>query len=144
ALHHELAIALVVGPGHVKAVFVEDLPGQAGQAAAGYEAAGQGDARRRAHRRTGAVDEHGPIADLVMAVHLEEDRVEPGFRQVIIEPALDQLDEGCLDLGPAVGIENVLAGRIGRQAVTGLKYAFVIEVDPRRRSFLYLGPRSEE
>src|SRR5690606_7032086 len=118
------------GPGHVKAVFVEDLPGQGGQAAAGYEAAGQGDARRRAHRRTGAVDEHGPIADLVVAVHLEEHRVEPGFRQVVIEAAIDQFDEGCLDPGPAVGIQNIPAGRVGGQAIPGFQYALVIEVDP--------------
>src|SRR5690606_8464428 len=98
------------------------------------------DSRPWAHRRAGTVNKHGPVADLVRAVHLEEDRVDPGLRQVIIEPAVDQLDERCLDLGPAVSIDNVLAGRIGRQAVTGLKYAFVIEVDPRRRSFLYHGP----
>src|SRR5690606_2540254 len=113
-------------PRHVEGVLIQDLPGQAGQAATGDESPSQRYTRRFAHRRSGAVDEHGAVADLIMAMHLEEHRVGPGFRWVIVEARCDQFYIGSLGRWPAIGVENVVAGRVGGKLIPGLEDALIV------------------
>src|SRR5690606_31787352 len=111
-------------------------------AAAGNEASGQRHPGWLAHQWTGAVNEHGAVADLVMPVHLEEHRVEPGFRQIIVEAILDQLDEGRLDRRPALCVKEVCALLVSGQPISGVEDPLVIEVDAGGGDFLDLRPLS--
>src|SRR5690606_9623303 len=126
AADDQLAIPVEIRPGHIEGVLVENLPGEADQTATGDEAAGQWYPRGFAHRWAGTVDEHGAITDLVVPVHLEEHRVEPGFRQVIVEAVFDQRYIGLLDSWPAVRIKNVAAGGIGREPIPSFENALVV------------------
>lgn len=77
------------------------------------------------------MDEHGAVADAVVAEQPAEDRVVPGFRQFIVEARVDQLDVGTLDLRPGLDLEQVGMIEAGQQTAPGFPHLLLVETDPR-------------
>ena len=78
------------------------------------------------------MDEHGAVADAVVAEQPAEDRVVPCFRQFIVEARVDQLDVGTLDLRLQA---STRAGRHDRSWPAngaGFPHLLLVETDPRR------------
>ena len=93
-----------------------------------------------AQARTRGVDEHAAVADQVVAEQPAENRVVPGFGQLIVEAQVDDTDIGAFHQRPAADVHQGLFVEILAQASDGFANLFLIQTDPRRRRGLRLLP----
>ena len=74
-----------------------------------------------------------------MAEQAAEDRVEPGFRQLIVETQINQGDIGALDQRPLPDVQQRSIEPL-QQVLAGFCDLLFVEVDARRRRLLRFLP----
>ncbi|MNF64434.1 hypothetical protein D3C84_461640 [compost metagenome] len=129
-------VAFKIGIRHIERIVVEDLREHARQRTLRAIHPRLRRTLVAAHGRPGGMDEHAAITDQVMTEQPAEDRVVPGFGQLIVQAQVDQADIGALDQRPQRHIQQRLLIETIAQPASDFADFLFVQVDARGRGAL--------